>query len=179
MLRSYTLARAATLRTGSQRVYLSRVKNTSISSFSAFPASNGGLYDASFERDSCGVGLVAHLKKQPSRDIVVDANEMLVRMSHRGGCGCEPNAGDGAGMLVGMPHSFYSRVVKQELGKELGPINSYGAGIVFMPQSQVSVDVVKRVFREQCETYGFKVIGWRHIQTGDSLFKICHDGNNG
>ena len=109
---------------------------------------------------------MAHLKKVPSRGIVVDANEMLVRMSHRGGCGCEPNAGDGAGMLVGMPHSFYTRVVMEELGKELGPPNSYGTGLVFIPRLPGAADTVKRVFTEQCETQGFRVIGWRRVQTG-------------
>ena len=64
--------------------------------FEAFPASKG-LYDKSLEKDSCGVGLVAHMKKVASREIVLDANQMLVRMSHRGGCGCEVNTGDGAG----------------------------------------------------------------------------------
>ena len=56
-----------------------------------------GFYDSSLEKDSCGVGIVAHLKRSASRQIVIDANQMLVRMSHRGGCGCEVNTGDGAG----------------------------------------------------------------------------------
>jgi hypothetical protein len=66
------------------------------SSFERFPP-KVGLYDKAFERDSCGVGLVASVKKISSRKIVVDANQMLVRMSHRGACGCDENAGDGAG----------------------------------------------------------------------------------
>ena len=69
-------------------------------SFTRFPP-NKGLYDSSLEKDSCGVGLVAHLKKTASRQIVLDANEMLVRMSHRGACGCEANSGDGAGKYRG------------------------------------------------------------------------------
>lgn len=72
---------------------------------SSFPEKKG-LYDPKLEKDSCGVGLVAHLKRNASRQIVIDANEMLVRMSHRGGCGCEPNTGDGAGMLVAIPDAF-------------------------------------------------------------------------
>ena len=70
-------------------------------SFTRFPP-NKGLYDSSLEKDSCGVGLVAHLKKTASRQIVLDANEMLVRMSHRGACGCEANSGDGAGKHRGL-----------------------------------------------------------------------------
>lgn len=66
-------------------------------SFSKIPTALKGVYDPRHEKDSCGVGIVAHLKRQPSRQIVIDANQMLVRMSHRGGCGCEVNTGDGAG----------------------------------------------------------------------------------
>lgn len=58
---------------------------------------NKVLYDATNEKDSCGVGLIANLKSKPSRYVVDVADEMLVRMSHRGGCGCDPNSGDGAG----------------------------------------------------------------------------------
>jgi hypothetical protein len=68
--------------------------------FEKFPSHPNTLYDKALEKDSCGVGLVANMKRLASRNIVLDANEMLVRMSHRGGCGCEPNSGDGAGILV-------------------------------------------------------------------------------
>lgn len=64
---------------------------------SRFPKTRQGLHEPSAERDACGVGLVAQLQRRPSRAVVRDANQMLVRMSHRGGCGCEPNSGDGAG----------------------------------------------------------------------------------
>jgi hypothetical protein len=67
--------------------------------FERFPP-KAGLYDNAFEKDSCGVGLVASVKKATSRKIVVDANNMLIRMSHRGACGCDDNAGDGAGELI-------------------------------------------------------------------------------
>lgn len=90
-----------------------------------------GLYDPKLEKDSCGVGLVAQLKKQASRQIVIDANEMLVRMSHRGGCGCEPNTGDGAGMLVGIPDGFLRKVAKKDLGITLPPLGQYAVGNVF------------------------------------------------
>jgi hypothetical protein len=79
-----------------QQLRSHRFLSSSSSIFQKYPP-NVGLYNKDQEKDSCGVGLVAHLKKNSSRKIVVDANEMLVRMSHRGGCGCEPNSGDGAG----------------------------------------------------------------------------------
>ena len=108
------------------------------------------------------------MKKSPSRQIVLDANEMLVRMSHRGACGCEINSGDGAGILVGMPDTFYRRVVKETIGKELGPLNSYGTGIVFTPKPDSSVDAIKEIFASQCSMRGLEVIGWRGIQTDNS-----------
>jgi glutamate synthase (NADPH/NADH) large chain len=62
-----------------------------------------GLYDPAFEHDSCGVGFIAHIKGERSRQIVDDADRMLQHMEHRGGCGCEDNTGDGAGMLTALP----------------------------------------------------------------------------
>lgn len=88
----------------STSVFLSKRNSVTLTAkketiFSRFPDTKNKktLYDKDMEKDNCGVGLVAHMKKQASRQIVLDANEMLVRMSHRGGCGCEVNTGDGAG----------------------------------------------------------------------------------
>lgn len=161
MLRSLSLASRGGLRA---RV---RCLSKHAPAFTAFPLVKNTLYDSSQEKDSCGVGLVAQLKKQPSRSIVVDANEMLVRMSHRGGCGCEPNAGDGAGMLVGMPHSYYTRVVRESLGVDLGPPDAYGTGIVFMPRDPKTFALIKDMFRTQIESLGFRLIGWRSVATGE------------
>lgn len=65
-----------------------------------------GLYDSSFERDSCGIGFVANVKGRKSHEIVDNALKMLARMEHRGACGCENNTGDGAGILIQVPHEF-------------------------------------------------------------------------
>ena len=67
-----------------------------------FPKKHG-LYDPANEKDSCGVGFVAHIKGQRSHQIVHDADEVLRKMDHRGACGCEANTGDGAGMLTALP----------------------------------------------------------------------------
>ena len=79
-----------------------------------FPEKHG-LYDPAFEKDSCGVGFVAHIKGKPSHQIVLDAEIMLQRMEHRGGCGCEPTTGDGAGILTGVPQDFCAKVAKKDL----------------------------------------------------------------
>ena len=69
-----------------------------------------GLYDPAYEKDSCGVGFVAHIKGQRSHQIILDANEVLRNMDHRGACGCEPNTGDGAGILTALPYEFLVQV---------------------------------------------------------------------
>ena len=72
-----------------------------------------GLYDPQFEKDSCGVGLVANVKGIPSREIMDDAFHINSQMDHRGGCGFEENTGDGAGILVAIPDSFFQAEAKK------------------------------------------------------------------
>src|SRR5262245_41441451 len=95
-----------------------------------------GLYDPAFEHDACGVGFVAHIKGKRSHQILIDAEEVLRNMDHRGACGCEPNTGDGAGILTALPHEFLQRVVRKELNKELPPPGQFAAGIVFLPKDE-------------------------------------------
>ena len=122
-----------------------------------------GLYDPAFEKDSCGVGFVAHIKGRPSHQIVLDAEIMLQRMEHRGGCGCEPTTGDGAGILTGMPHDFCVKAAKQDLGVDLPAVGLYAAGNVFLPtdekQRQYCQAGVERIISEQ----GQKCLGWREV----------------
>ena len=79
---------------------------------SEYPSGPLGLYDPAFDKDSCGVGFVAELSAIPSRKTVKDALEMLMRMAHRGACGCEENTGDGAGITVALPHEYLTEVCK-------------------------------------------------------------------
>ena len=166
--RSTVFARAIKIGTTPHNATANKIIARSYGNFEAVPKKNvkGSLYDPAQEKDSCGVGLVANMKKVPSRKIVEQANEMLVRMAHRGGCGCEPNSGDGAGILVGMPDTFYRQVVQEELGVTLGPLNSYGTGLLFTPHAEESVTAIKNIFELQVEQLGMKVLGWRTIVTG-------------
>ncbi|MCG6938287.1 MAG: glutamate synthase large subunit [Gammaproteobacteria bacterium] len=122
-----------------------------------------GLYDPAFEKDSCGVGFVAHIKGKPSHQIVLDAEIMLQRMEHRGGCGCEANTGDGAGILTGMPHDFCVKVAKQDLGVDLPAAGLYAAGNVFLPtdeeQRMYCITEVEKIIKAQ----GQKCLGWREV----------------
>jgi glutamate synthase (NADPH/NADH) large chain len=122
-----------------------------------------GLYDPANEKDSCGVGFVAHIKGQKSHQIVLDADEVLRNMDHRGACGCETNTGDGAGILTALPYDFLAKAAKSELGVALPPEGQLGAGIVFLPQDDDEREHCKAVVERLIEAAGQKLIGWRNV----------------
>ena len=93
-----------------------------------------GLYDPSQEKDSCGVGFVANIKGQPSHQIMLDAYHLNSRMDHRGGCGFEGNSGDGAGILMALPNSFFHKVAKIEFDTNLPDAGQFAVGNIFLPQ---------------------------------------------
>lgn len=136
-------------------------------SLSNVPEKPVGLYDPSFDKDSCGVGFVAELSGESSRKTVTDAIEMLVRMTHRGACGCETNTGDGAGILVALPHDFYKEVTK-DLGFELPPTGSYAVGMFFLPTDLNRREESKIVFSKVAESLGHDVLGWRLVPTDNT-----------
>ncbi|KDP22151.1 hypothetical protein JCGZ_25982 [Jatropha curcas] len=137
------------------------------SSLSGVPEKPLGLYDPSFDKDSCGVGFVAELSGETSRKTVSDALEMLVRMTHRGACGCEANTGDGAGILVALPHDFCREIAKDG-GFELPPPGEYAVGMFFLPTSDNRREESKNVFTKVAESLGHTVLGWRRVPTDNS-----------
>jgi glutamate synthase (NADPH/NADH) large chain len=132
--------------------------------FTALPPKQG-LYDPAFEHDSCGVGFVAHIKGQRSHQILLDAREVLHNMDHRGACGCEPNTGDGAGILTALPHEFLKRVVRQELCAELPTPGRFAAGIVFLPKDAAERAKCKQTVEEIIAAQGQRLVGWREVPT--------------
>ena len=124
-----------------------------------------GLYDPSQEHDSCGVGFVAHIKGERSHQIVQDAWTVLKSMEHRGACGCEPNTGDGAGILTALPHEFLAKVAHDDLGADLPAPGEFGAGIVFLPQSESERDHCKREVERIIGEQGQRLVGWRPVPT--------------
>ncbi|CAN6444676.1 unnamed protein product [Victoria cruziana] len=126
-----------------------------------------GLYDSSFDKDSCGVGFVAELSGEPSRKTILDALEMLVRMAHRGACGCEVNTGDGAGILVALPHDFFKEVAK-DIGFKLPPPGEYAVGMFFLPTADGRREESKIVFNKVAESLGHQVLGWRRVPTDNT-----------
>ncbi|MEO1449510.1 MAG: hypothetical protein AAFV07_08255, partial [Bacteroidota bacterium] len=93
------------------------------------------LYTPELEHDACGIGFIANLDGVPTHQTVSDALHMLTNMEHRGACGCDPQTGDGAGILIQIPDTF----LREELagqGIKLPPFGSYGMGMVFFPQDE-------------------------------------------
>ncbi|KAM5557650.1 glutamate synthase [NADH], amyloplastic [Rosa sericea] len=134
---------------------------------SAVPEKPLGLYDPAMDKDSCGVGFVAELSGESSRKTITDALEMLVRMTHRGACGCETNTGDGAGVLVAIPHDFYKEAAKGS-GFELPPLGEYAVGMLYLPTSESRREESKNVFTKVAESLGHTVLGWRSVPTDNS-----------
>jgi glutamate synthase (ferredoxin) len=126
-----------------------------------------GLYDPSREHDACGVGFVVDMKGRKSHAIVTQALSILKNLEHRGACGCEENTGDGAGILLQIPHEFF---VKESTaaGFKLPAPSHYGAGLVFLPrdsaQSKRCQEILEKIAAEEGQT----VLGWRHVPTDDS-----------
>ena len=122
-----------------------------------------GLYDPAQERDSCGVGLVADIKGRPSHQIMLDAFHVNSRMDHRGGCGFEANTGDGAGILVGLPHDFFRRIARDEFASELPENGRFAVGIVFLPRKGDEREQCREFVNEIIAAEGQRLVGWRPV----------------
>ena len=122
-----------------------------------------GLYDPAYEKDSCGVGFVANIKGKPSHQILLDAYHLNSRMDHRGGCGFEANTGDGAGVLLALPHSFFSRIARDELGTELPAPGCYAVGNIFLPQLPDEQQKCRTVIGQIIAEEGQTLLGWRTV----------------
>ena len=131
------------------------------SSSPLFPEQQG-LYDPALERDSCGVGFLVNMKGVPSRGIVKQALEICNNLDHRGGCGCDLNTGDGAGMLMKMPHRFF-RTAARAQGISLPEPGHYAVGNVFFSPGETLAKAEQRVLEEAIEETGQKLLGWREV----------------
>ena len=121
-----------------------------------------GLYDPQFEKDSCGVGLVANIKGIPSREIMEDAFLVNSKMDHRGGCGFEENTGDGAGILLALPDTFFkSQAIK--IGLKLPEMGQYGVGNIFLPVDEQEREHCVKEFETIIAQENQICVGWRDV----------------
>ena len=125
-------------------------------------ATGPGLYDPSTEHDACGVGFVAHVKGEKSRAIVEDALEVLRRLAHRAACGADPETGDGAGILLQIPHRFF-KAEGLRLGFDMPRRRRYGLGQVFLPPDPLERAQCERILEEVVTAEGQRVLGWRDV----------------
>src|SRR6266481_3081579 len=126
-----------------------------------------GLYDLSLEKDSCGVGFIANIKGKKSRQIVSDALNILCNLEHRGAVGADPRAGDGAGILVQIPHAFFARKTK-ELGFTLPRPGDYAVGALFMPKEKAWRKVIQSIIADQIKDEQLTLLGWRNVPVDNS-----------
>ena len=111
-----------------------------------------GLYHPSHEKDACGLGFVVNINGAPSHDIVLKGLEILVNLQHRGASGCDAETGDGAGILIQIPHAFFVKEVRQ-FGFSLPDPGSYGVGMCFLPveaqQRLICEGILEKLTREE------------------------------
>ncbi|MDP2912505.1 MAG: glutamate synthase large subunit [Candidatus Omnitrophota bacterium] len=134
--------------------------------YSHFPLKQG-LYDPRFEHDSCGAGFVCDIKGRPSNDIVKKGLEVLRRMSHRGATGADPKTGDGAGLLIQIPHEFFLKACRKS-GVILPERGHYGTGLIFLPTDPAEKEFCKKIFKKLAEEEGQVMLGWRVAPVDDS-----------
>ncbi len=123
---------------------------------------NKGLYDERYEHDACGIGFVANIKGNKSHQHIADALTVLENMEHRGACGCENNSGDGAGIMIQMPHEFFfDECIK--LGMHLPPFGKYGVGVIFFPREIRLREECRAVFNRAVEKLGMEILTYRKV----------------
>ena len=122
--------------------------------------SEQGLYNPANEHDACGLGFVVNINGKQSHDIITKGIQILINLTHRGACGCDPETGDGAGILIQIPHKFFAREC-QALGYTLPNPGEYGVGMMFLPvepqQRLICEGIIERIAREE----GLTVLCWR------------------
>src|ERR1700733_7199746 len=127
------------------------------------PTEAQGLYHPSHEHDACGMGFVVNLDGRKTHEIVQKGIQILINLTHRGACGCDPETGDGAGVLIQIPHEFFARECSK-LGFTLPEPGSYAVGMMFLP-----VETVQRLL---CEWIVDRIGGEKGLLSlvwGDSL----------
>src|SRR5207344_250737 len=126
-----------------------------------------GLYDPALDKDSCGVGFIADIKGRKSHQIIDDGLRILCNLEHRGAVGADPRMGDGAGILVQIPHKFFAKKTA-ELGFKLPSAGEYAVGYLFMPQDPNWRQIIRDIYAEVIAREKLTLLGWRDVPTDNS-----------
>ncbi|RAW03017.1 glutamate synthase large subunit [Pseudochryseolinea flava] len=127
-----------------------------------------GLYTPELEHDACGIGFVANINGSKTNQTLRDALSMLENMEHRGGRGSSPKTGDGAGVLLQIPHDFFVEEATR-LGFEIPALGSYGVGMVFFPRDKKVMNACREVLRKNIKELGLEVLGFRVVPVDHSI----------
>ncbi len=139
-----------------------------------FP-SQQGLYHPENEKDACGLGFIANINGIKSHDVILKGIQILVNLTHRGACGCDPETGDGAGILIQIPHQFFVKEC-QKLGIELPAEGQYGVGMCFLPVQQQQRLITKGILEKIIEEEGLTVLGWRDTPiNGNAIGRVARE----
>ena len=131
-------------------------------------ATEPDLYDPRTEHDACGVGFVANIRGDKTRDLVEQALEVLLRLSHRAAVGADPETGDGAGIMLQLPHRFF-KAEGLRLGFDMPRRRRYGIGQVFLPPDPGQRAACERILEDAVTAEGQRAIGWRDVPV-DPMF---------
>lgn len=123
-----------------------------------------GLYSPENEHDNCGIGFVAHIKGKPSHDIIKRGLEVLLNMDHRGATGADDSTGDGAGLLMQIPHEFITEVLNLNVGEQ----GKYGTGLIFLPKDEKEAGFCIDVLTRNIEAEGLTLVGYRDVPVDSS-----------
>jgi glutamate synthase domain-containing protein 2/glutamate synthase domain-containing protein 1/glutamate synthase domain-containing protein 3 len=126
-----------------------------------------GLYDPAHEHDACGVGFVANIRGQKSHDVIEKGIRVLENLGHRGACGCDPDSGDGAGVMVQLPDAFLRREAKAR-GIALPRAGAYGVAMVFVSQDAEAAARQAAIVEARVAEHGQRALGWREVPTQPS-----------
>jgi glutamate synthase (NADPH) large chain len=131
-------------------------------------ATNQGLYSPTFERDSCGIGFVASINGIKTNQTLRDALTMLENMEHRGGKGSSPKTGDGAGVLLQLPHEFFQEECRNT-GFEIPTASKYGVGMIFFPRDKKVMNACREMLRKCMKELGVELLGYRSVPVDHSV----------
>ncbi|TDN84302.1 glutamate synthase (NADH) large subunit [Salegentibacter sp. 24] len=123
-----------------------------------------GLYSPEFEHDNCGAGFICNLKGKRTNDIIHKALDILIRLEHRGAVSADGKTGDGAGILIEIPHDFFKKTCEFKLPD----FKQYAVGMVFLPQSENQRRICREIFEEEIIGQGLNLIGWREVPVNRS-----------
>ena len=140
--------------------------------FRGLPSAQG-LYRPEHEHDACGIGFVASIEGRKSHDIVLKGVQILINLAHRGACGCDPQTGDGAGILIQIPHAFFERETAL-LGFSLPSPGEYGVGMVFLPVDTQDRLICEGIIEKVVKEEGLTILGWRDTPiNGNTIGRVA------